>query len=241
MLDAGATRDTGVGRMTTMGPDPDRVDEHADVPEDERPAFGEGPEGRRHLLAAAMEVVADAGSAALRMTDVAERAGVSFALIAHHFSNREGLVAAAQAELFRGALEQDHAATEAVVTAASDTDALVDALRDITAAVLSPERADVRLRRVAALGTAHGPAKSRTTISHVATDSIDRVTRIVEDGQARGLIRDDLDARAVATFTQAYALGLVLADLDVMEPDRDELARVIDAVIATLVRPPATG
>ena len=148
---------------------------------------------------------------------------------------------AAQAELFRGALEEDHAATQAVVAAASDTDELLAAFRDITATIVSPERADVRLRRVAALGTAHGPERSRTTISHVATDSIDRLTRIIEDGQARGLMRADLDARALATFTQAYALGLVLADLDVMAPDRDELVRVIDAVIETLVRPTATG
>jgi hypothetical protein len=50
--------------MTTMGPDSDRDDERTGEPKDERPVSGEGPEGRRHLLAAAMEVVAAAGSAA---------------------------------------------------------------------------------------------------------------------------------------------------------------------------------
>ena len=204
---------------------------------DRRPEFGAGPEGRRHLLAAAMEVVGEAGAAALRMTDVAERAGVSFALIAHHFGNREGLVAAAQAELFRGAIEEDVAATRAAIAGASDTDGLLDTLHDITEGLISEERAALRLRRIAALGTAHGPEASRTTLAHAATDSIDRLAAAIEEGQARGLVRDDLDARALATFSQAYALGLVLADLDVMEHDHDALLQVIEIVVAALVRP----
>lgn len=62
---------------------------------------------RRAILAAALDVIAAEGPAALSLRDLARRAGVSHAAPAHHFKDRTGLLTAVAAEgyaLFADAL-----------------------------------------------------------------------------------------------------------------------------------------
>lgn len=197
----------------------------------------DGPAGRRQLLAAAMDVIREQGAPALRMTDVAERAGVSFALIAHHFGSREGLVAAAQRALLRGELSADLDAGRRAVDEATDAAALLDAVHAMTAALLQPTRRDVRTGRTAAIAVAHGSPDGRAMIVDVVTEKLDEVTEVVQHAQARGLVRRDLDSRAIATFLQAYALGLVLADLDGERVSDDKLVTVIDVAVRAILSP----
>ncbi|MEY3019693.1 MAG: hypothetical protein RLZZ272_677 [Actinomycetota bacterium] len=198
----------------------------------------EGPEGRRRLLTAAIEVVREQGGPALRMTDIAARAGVSFSLIAHHFGSREGLVAAAQRTLLEGELVTDLEGAAELFGEATDTASLLDRIHGLTVALMHPVRADVRIGRAAAIGVAQGREDARTLIVEVVTGLLDRASDIVTDGQARGLIRDDLDPRAIATFIQAYALGLVLADLDAERVDDEALVAVIDTAVRAVLSPP---
>ena len=53
---------------------------------------------RRALLAAALDVIATDGPAALSLRDLARRAGVSHAAPAHHFRDRTGLLTAVAVE-----------------------------------------------------------------------------------------------------------------------------------------------
>jgi AcrR family transcriptional regulator len=53
---------------------------------------------RRAVLAAALDVIATEGPAALSLRDLARRAGVSHAAPAHHFKDRAGLLTAIAAE-----------------------------------------------------------------------------------------------------------------------------------------------
>ncbi|MEV2213739.1 TetR/AcrR family transcriptional regulator [Streptomyces sp. NPDC050997] len=55
---------------------------------------------RRAILAAALDVIAADGPAALSLRDLARRAGVSHAAPAHHFKDRTGLLTAIAAEGF---------------------------------------------------------------------------------------------------------------------------------------------
>lgn len=199
----------------------------------------EGPDGRRRLLAAAMEVVREQGAPALRMTDVAARAGVSFGLIAHHFGSREGLVAAAQRTLLEGELDTDLEAARHAIAEATGTSDLLERTHDLTAALMHPERTDVRIGRAAAIAIAHGRDDARALIVEVVTDKLDRVAAVVTEAQERGLIRDDLEPRAIATFIQSYALGLVLADLDGERVDDTALIAVIDIALRAVLAPPS--
>ena len=55
---------------------------------------------RRQVLAAAAEVIAERGVAAVSLRDLARRAGVSHAAPAYHFTNRTGLLTALAVEGF---------------------------------------------------------------------------------------------------------------------------------------------
>ena len=68
---------------------------------------GRPSEGRERLLAAAIRHLETHGEADLRVTDIAEEAGVAIGLIRHHFGSRDGLVAAAQQRRVEGATRED--------------------------------------------------------------------------------------------------------------------------------------
>lgn len=65
----------------------------------EQPPYHHG-DLRRTILAAAVDVIATEGPAALSLRDLARRAGVSHAAPAHHFKDRTGLLTAVATEAY---------------------------------------------------------------------------------------------------------------------------------------------
>ncbi len=199
------------------------------------------PDGRQRLLQAALDHLAKHSEADLRVTEIAEQANVAVGLIRHHFGSRDGLVTAAQQTRLAGAVKTDLAAAEAFLRAAEDVDEFLDGVRQLTAALLDPARRDIRLSRIAVIGTAHGRPEVRDAYAVTVEELVDTLTGIVLQAQARGIARADLDARAIATFIQSYALGMILHDLD---PAAVASERFVDVVMAALrgllIDPPMT-
>ena len=211
-----------------------------------RSSGGSKPSGRERLIEAAVEIIAEKGSAGLRVSELVERANVSLGLIAHHFGSRDGLVAVAQRRLFEGAIEQDLDGIATAVEVYPTRDQLLMAFRQVTRQMLDPHRAEVRLRRLAAVGTAHGSdsnghgpghPSAYELIAETTGDLLDRLETLIATLQKRGIVRPSLDARAIATFVQAYGLGVVVTDLDPRSPSRDDLSAVIDQVVEFLMTP----
>jgi len=193
------------------------------------------PAGAQALLEAAIDVLNTQGESALRLTDVAERAGVSFGLIAHHFGNRDGLIAAAQQARFAGSVGEDIARIEPLLRLTPTTDQLMRVVVEMTRMTISSDRRTVRLGRAAAIGTAHGHPAASEQLGAVTGDLIGRMTRMLETFQEQGLLRSDVDARALGTFIQAYALGMVLHDLDPDAASDDAIAHVITTALEAFI------
>jgi len=196
----------------------DRTDERSDAPL---------PPGAQRLLEAAVTVLEEHGASALRLTDIAARAGVSFGLIGHHFGNREGLVAAAQRARLEGMLKADIELLAQLTAPTADRSAVQAGLRVMSDELVDGSRTETRFGRIAAIATAHGQPEARELISQVTRDLLDRMTGVIEVLQARGIVRQDVDGRAVATFAQAYGLGMVLSDLDPHPPTPEAMVEVI--------------
>jgi AcrR family transcriptional regulator len=188
-------------------------------------------DGRERLLATAVRHLETRGEAALRVTELASEAGVAIGLIRHHFGSRDGLVAAAQLRRVQGATGEDIAGARALLGDAADYETLIAGLSDISRRTIDRSRAAVRLSRFAAIATAHGRPAARETIGHALSGMLDEMAALIGEAQERGLVRTDLAPRAVATFIQAYALGMLISDLDPTPPDPDEL---LDAVLVGL-------
>lgn len=197
--------------------------------------------GAERLLEAAVTVLDEHGASALRLTDIAARAGVSFGLIGHHFGNRDGLVAAAQRARLEGMLKADIELLGQLAAPTADLSAVRSGLRAMSGELVDGSRTEARFGRIAALATAHGQPEARELISQVTAELLDRMTGMIEVLQARGIVRGDLDSRAVATFAQAYGLGMVLSDLDPTPPGPEAMVEVIMTALASFLNTETDG
>jgi AcrR family transcriptional regulator len=190
-----------------------------------------GPAGRRRILEAAITVLEEKGEAALRVVDIAERAKVVPGLINHHFGSRDGLVAEAQRERFVGSAKKDQERLTKLLGRRPTREEFIAALSALTHDIAGRRRAAVRLARTAMVGAAHGRPKLHAELTEATTEVTAGMMGLIQRAQLAGFIRLDLDARAIATFLQAYAFGLVLADLDAERPSAAELEHTISTAI----------
>jgi AcrR family transcriptional regulator len=190
---------------------------------------------RQRILDATIEVIQTDGEAAVRVVEVAHRAGVSQGMVTYYFGTRTNLVAEAQHERFLTALLDDIGfAVEAV-----DHVATVDELRaladQMTSMVLAPERDDRRRERLNSLGYAAGNPETWKTLRAALTASYDKWEDFFRKIADRGWLQPGLAPRAAATMISAYSFGLVVSQLDDRRPTTDELATVIGRFVRSLI------
>jgi len=191
----------------------------------------ERPDRRELLLQAAVRHLATRSAASLRVGEIAEDAGVAVGLIKHYFGSRDGLVAAAQQARIVGATEQDIAGSREALAGAGDLDALMEGIRQVARHTIDRRRADVRLSRFSAIATAHGRPEVKEAIGGTLSGLIDAMAELIEDAQERGIVTSGRSPRGLATFIQAYSLGLLVHDLDSTPSDDEELLDIaMDAV-----------
>ena len=196
-----------------------------------------GPDGRERLLAATIAHLEARSAASLRVTDIAEQAGVAIGLIRHHFGSRDGLIAEAQQRRLEGATRTDIDAARKALGKVEDFEELMDALVAMTRRTVSRRRSAQRLSRFAAIATAHGRPDARPGISATFGDLVDEMAQLIREAQVRDLVRRDLGARALATFIQAYALGMIIHDLDPDAVDEDAIVDVVAAALRAILSP----
>jgi AcrR family transcriptional regulator len=186
---------------------------------------------RRQILDAAVRVFARSGYHGARVGDIAEEAGVAHGLLYHYFSSKEEVLATVFRENWRALLETLHR----VEVADEPAD---EKLRGIAKILLRSWRNDPDLVRVMVREVARSPHLQ------AQVDEVREVflvlQRIVEEGQAAGIFRGDLDARLASWIIygglEELLTGWVLGQL----PDGDEeVARaertIIDVVCGGLV------
>jgi AcrR family transcriptional regulator len=204
---------------------------------DEKRRTDDRPDRRERLLRVAIRHLETRSAASLRVSEIAAEAGVAVGLIKHYFGSRDGLVSAAQQQRIIGATEQDIAGSREVLAGAADLEALMEGIRQVARLTVDRRRADVRLSRFAAIATAHGRPQVREAIGSTLSELIDRMAELIADAQARGVVGSRRSPRALATFIQAYSLGLLIHDLDPEPCDDEELLDIaMDAVREILSR-----
>ena len=190
-----------------------------------------GADKRRQILDAAVRVFARSGYHGARVGDIAEEAGVAHGLLYHYFSSKEEVLATVFRENWRALLETLHR----VEVADEPAD---EKLRGVAKILLRSWSNDPDLVRVMVREVARSPHLQ------AQVDEVREVflvfQRIVEEGQASGVFRADLDARLASWIVygglEELLTGWVLGQL----PDGDEeVARaertIVDVVCGGLV------
>ncbi|MEY2975682.1 MAG: hypothetical protein RIR49_2102 [Actinomycetota bacterium] len=186
---------------------------------------------RDEILRVAVEIIDEHGEAALRMADVAERAGVAIALISHHYMSREGLITEAQMTRFRRLPFLDNERIEEGLMATSEVAEFRSGMRALTRDVIGSARAAFRMERVTVIASSFGRDDLTERLRAATGEITDGLERVIALAQRVGFVRPEFDPRAISLAVQAYAIGLVIADLDPARPDDDRLAEVIEAFL----------
>lgn len=194
-------------------------------------------DARRRILDAAVDVIDSDGEAALRITDIAEKAGVATGLINHHFGSRDGLVAAAQQRRYDRAIFEDLDHFRDYFAPSQSREQTVAALRTAITSIAARDGAPSRLVRITSLGAAHGRPDLKADLGEAVAVSIDQATEIVEIGQQMGYVRSDVDARATATVLLCLGTGYVIADFDARPASEDDSVHVIGKLLDSLFLP----
>ena len=170
-------------------------------------------ERRRQILEAAVRAFARSGYHGCRVSDVAREAGVAYGLVYHYYGSKEALLDA----IFR----QTWGAMLATINSVEELgDPAREKVRKVTEIVLRTWRRDPDLVRVL--------VREVTRSSHLQRESDEielafaALQRIVEDGQAGGDFRTDLDARLTATIWYGALEEILTGWAFGQLPDRDD-------------------
>lgn len=156
---------------------------------------------RTQILAAACRVIARHGMRGLRVESVAEEAGVSTALIYHHFGGRSGLVAHAMMYI------NERLATR------SESPGGGTGMRRLLRRMVNEFSDDGRTRENSAVwGEIRGAAvfdeKLRSTSRDATEHWVGQLAVLIAQGRADGSVARDVDPREVAVRLTAMVEGL---------------------------------
>jgi AcrR family transcriptional regulator len=190
----------------------------------------------RALVAAALEIIEEAGIGSLTLRSAARRAGVSHAAPLHHFGGISGLLAAVATKGFRG-LER------AIREAAADAQDSLDALKRMGIAYVKfcgrypaffRAMFDVRL----------SDKQSHPALQEACDASFDLLVEAIRTCQKARLVRED-DAAVLALTAWSMVHGLAalyvdgqLADKDLTGTDAGTLADLVTTQLYLGLRRP---
>jgi AcrR family transcriptional regulator len=194
------------------------------------------PEAGQAILEAARELIEANGPNSLRVTEVAERAGVAVGLMYHYFDDRDDLVAAVREAQFLARIEADIQSLARVVGPAEmDTQAVLSIIIDDFSDPRSKKRRDYRLDRMDALVAArhNKDLTKRLTVAQKRLST--SIQKTIERAKTDGIVAHDVDTKALAFFLEVLPLGTALAnvyaDLPTQEAWRNLLLRMFVGVM----------
>ena len=181
------------------------------------------------VLAAALELLASRGEAALRVTTVAEIAGVSVGTIYTHFDSRDGLIEAAFLEQYRRQLGEHLRPFDRVIGPNCSREDLLKSLRESADLDSASEQVAARRIRCEIMGASHYRPKLAEGISRQNYEIAQIELAATKHAQELGLIHQSIDPEALVALIQIVLFGLVLRDSDV--EDNPLPANFLDSIV----------
>jgi len=183
-------------------------------------------EKRRTILDAAARVFARKGFHTSRVGDIAEEAGVAHGLLYHYFSSKDEVLETIFREHWSALLDRVHEAEQT-------GDDPLEQLQGIAAAMFEgwlnePDVVKVVVREI---------ARTEEITEHVGelVRPIGAIRRVIERGQAQGVLRGDLDASTAAVIfyggidelISGWVLGRIPGDADEVASAERHLVEVL--------------
>ena len=174
--------------------------------------------------------------------EVLEISGVSKGSMYHHFEDLQELVETAQIYRYSKWIDASIDFLTNYVAKAQTQDQLRNALRILTEQTQADERKDARAERAQALAACLQNPRMAKQMGAETQRLTDAIADITEEVKNKGLFRADVNAKALATFIQAYTLGKLVNDYNptgVAEGEWNDF--IMNIVEHTFMAPSAKG
>jgi AcrR family transcriptional regulator len=196
----------------------------------------EMPEAGQAILTAARDIVEKNGPNSLRVSDVAERAGVAVGLLYHYFDDRDDLIDAVREAQFLARIEADIAdLARKVGPNELDTTAVLKVIIDDFSDPRSKKRRDFRLDRMEALAAArYNPELTKRLVQAQKRLSAS-IRKTIEKAKEDGIVAPEVDAHALAFFLEVLPLGTGLATVYADMPSQEAWRELLLRMLASLI------
>ena len=191
---------------------------------------------KERLIEAAISIIEAEGEVALRVDRVVEIAGFTKPVLYHHFTDREGIIAAAQAERFRRTLDLGMDDALESVSAVSTPQDFLEVMRGLLRQFAAPAGQDRRRFRIEVLGSAVSrPALMKSIVEAGRTHAakFEMPMRIAAD---RGWLQTDVPIRDFSQWWTGLMLSRYLFEMDPDGFDVESWDAVTDAVMRSMIR-----
>ena len=184
------------------------------------------------VLAAVGAILDTGGEGSLRLAEVSRRSGVSVGSLYHHFGSREGVIdAARERQLFESL--SDDTFEEAKLRNCTSTAEFVEKVGSWIRE--TPARAQSRQRRLETIATAARRPGHFPGVMALESAHLDVGEQIAQGLLARGLLRDGVDARAMALLLDVMAMSGSLRDVDVHPVATDAWEKLLQLCLEGLL------
>jgi AcrR family transcriptional regulator len=187
------------------------------------------------ILECAIEIIDEHGEAAVRIADITERTGVSISSIYHFFSDREGLLAAAQVERYIVNMNELFGVVCEWLTPAETREEFRDAFIGLFRSLLVPERAPGRLVRLNAMGGVVGRPSLGRRLAEIQDDLVNKLADLLVEPLEKGWIRADTDPVATVSWLIGIYMQRVLIEMGPSSVDPESWNKVaMRSIVATV-------
>lgn len=190
---------------------------------------------KQTLLEIAISTIDESGEPGIRVSQIVEAAGVTIPTLYHYFGSREGLIEAAQVERFIRALRADVDSFVIQLKLCTTQADLESVLKNLILALDTPGRAQVRWQRLNAVGSTYARPELADRIVQAHDELVNKAAFALAPFQRQGMIRQDLDLRAVVAWFNGVVLGKNLVQISTSTIDNEQWDRTfIEATHAVL-------
>ncbi len=179
------------------------------------------------ILERTIEVIEAGGEVAIRTNTIAEQCGVTAPILYRAFTNREGLIVAAQAERYRraSAVSVDYLLDR--IKRSTSRDELRANVAETLDFIVSPERSRYRRLRAEVIGSAVSRPALAAEVQRIDREYAGAIAAAYAPAIERGWLAPGVDMAAVALWVQ----GMVNSRTQIEFGADDEVARHWDGLM----------